>query len=96
MAITRALWAVIDVDRRDPEPRWCRLALERGESTRRRAHDVLWLAAVAARRFPDRDAVRYAVLVTTEGTGGRLVRKTLSVEAHIDGHGVTIGFPEDF
>jgi hypothetical protein len=52
--------------------------------------------SIEARRSPDRDAVRYAVLVTTEGTGGRLVRKTLRVEARIDGDGVTIGFPEDF
>jgi hypothetical protein len=57
---------------------------------------VLWLAAVAARRSPDRGSVPYAVLMTVEGTGGRLVRKTLTVEARIDGDGVTIGFPEDF
>jgi hypothetical protein len=47
VAITRALWAVIDIDTREQtgvDPRWRRLARERGESTRGRAHDVLWLA----------------------------------------------------
>jgi hypothetical protein len=96
VAITQTLWAIIDIDPRDREPRWRRLARERGESTRGRAHDVLWLAAMAARRFPDRDGVRYAVLMTTEGRGSRLVQKTLTVEARIDGDGLTIGFPEDF
>jgi len=96
--ITQALWAVIDIDRRDnqDEPGWRSLARERGESTRGRAHDVLWLAAAAARRSPDSDAVRYPVFMTVEGTGGGAVRKTLRVEARIDGDGVTIGFPEDF
>jgi hypothetical protein len=97
VAITRALWDVIDIDHHgDDEARWRTLARERGESARGRAHDVLGLAAMAARRNPDRDTVRYAVLMTVEGTGGRLARKTLSVEARIDGDGVTIGFAEDF
>jgi hypothetical protein len=45
---------------------------------------------------PDRDIVRYPVLMTMEGTGGRLVQETLRIEARMDGDGVTIGFPEDF
>jgi hypothetical protein len=57
---------------------------------------VLWLAALAARRAPDADCVRYAVLMTSDGSGGRLVRNTLPVEVRIDGDGITIGFPEDF
>jgi hypothetical protein len=40
--------------------------------------------------------VRYAVLMTSDGSGGRLVRNTLPVEVRIDGDGITIGFPEDF
>jgi hypothetical protein len=98
VAITRTLWAVIDIDARDNphEPYWHTRARQGGESTRGRAHDVLWMAAVAARSAPDRDIVRYPVLITTESTGGTLVRKTLRVEARIDGDGLTIGFPEDF
>jgi hypothetical protein len=98
VAITRTLWAVIDIDARDNphEPRWRTRARQRGESTRGRARDVLWLAAVAARCAPDRDIVRYPVLMTLEGTGGTLVPKTLRIEARIDGDGVTIGFSEDF
>jgi hypothetical protein len=99
VAITRALWAVIDIgDARDypHEPRWRTRARQRGESTRGRAHDVLWLAAVAARCAPDRDIVRYAVLMTMESMGDTLVQKTVRLEARIDGDGVTIGFPEDF
>jgi hypothetical protein len=98
VAFTHTVWAVIDIAARDNphEPRWRTRARQRGESTRGRAHDVLWLAAVAARCAPDCDIVRYAVLMTLEGTGGSLVPKTLRIKARIDGDGVTIGFPEDF
>ena len=57
---------------------------------------MLWMAAVAARRSPGADRIGYWVLMTTEGKGGRLVRKRLMLESVIDGDGVTIGFPEDF
>ena len=98
VAITRALWAVIDIDAPDgrDEPRWHLLARRRGESTRGRAHDVLWMAAVAARRNSETDRVGYSVLITTEGKSGRLVRKRVTLEMVIDGDGITIGFPEDF
>jgi hypothetical protein len=98
VAFTHTVWAVIDIAARDNphEPRWRTRARQRGESTRGRAHDVLWLAAVAARCAPDCDIVRYAVLMTLEGTGGSLVPKTLRIKARIDGDGVTIGFSEDF
>jgi hypothetical protein len=97
-AITRALWAVIDIDAPDgrDEPRWHLLARRRGESTRGRAHDVLWMAAVAARRNSETDRVGYSVLMTGEGRSGRLVRKRMTLEMVIDGDGITIGFPEDF
>jgi hypothetical protein len=96
VAIPRALWAVIDIDHGRPEAAWHTRVRARGESTRGRAHDVVWLAAVAARRSPDSQAVRYSVLMTVEGKSGRLVQRTVSVEARLDGDGVTIGFPEDF
>ena len=101
VAITRALWGVIDLDDTDGRPdaesaRWQALARQRGESTRGRAHDVLWMLRVAVERHPQQDRLRYPVLMTVEGKGGRLVRKRLTVEAVLDGDGVTIGFPEDF
>jgi len=98
VAITAALWAVIDVDRRDGEPHddWRARVRERGESTRGRAHDVLWLARVAAARSLKADRARYPVLMTAEGRSGRFVRTRLVVEARIDGDGITIGFPSDF
>ena len=94
VAVTRALWDQIDLDASD-RAAWRRLARGRGESTRGRAHDVLWMASLAARRSPRADRIPVGVLVTAEGSRGRLVRKTLCLEAVIDGDGVTIGFPED-
>ena len=94
MALTRALWDQIDVDADDQAP-WRRLARQRGESTRGRAHDVLWMASLAARRTADTDRVSFVVLMTGEGGSGRVVRRRLHLEAVIDGDGVTIGFPED-
>ena len=98
VAITRALWNIIDID--DPtsgqEPRRRALVRGRGESTRGRAHDVLWMASVAARRNSNRDRLRFVVLMTVEDQSGRIARKRLTLEARIDGDGVTIGFPEDF
>ena len=101
VAITRALWDVTDLgdgEGRAPvaEARWRALARQHGESTRGRAHDVLWMAAVAARRSSGANRIGFLVVMTTEGKGGRLVRERLTVEAVIDGDGVTIGFPEDF
>ena len=98
VAITRSLWIALDIDtREDPgEPRWHRLAREGGESTRGRAHDVLWLGALAARRAVGSDRTRYPVLIRLEGPDGSLVPKTVWVEVRIDGDGVTIGVPEDF
>lgn len=98
VALTRALWEVVDIDAPDgrDEPRWHVLSRRRGESTRGRAHDVLWMAAVAARRNSETDRVGYSVLITTEGKSGRLVRKRVTLEMVIDGDGITIGFPEDF
>jgi hypothetical protein len=98
VAITRSLWIAIDIYTRDDpgEPRWHRLAREGGESTRGRAHDVLWLANLAARRAVGRDRTHYPVLITLKGPDGTLVPKTIRLEMRIDGDGVTIGVPEDF
>ena len=94
VAMTRALWEQVDIEADDHAP-WRRLARQRGESTRGRAHDVLWLTSLAARRSPRADRIPVGVVMTTEGSRGRLVRKTLRLEAVIDGDGVTIGFSED-
>ena len=67
---------------------------ERRRRDERHFHDAVELER--EQRPPDRDAVRYPVLMTVKGTGGRLVRKTFRLEARIDADGVTIGFPEDF
>lgn len=98
VAVTRALWDIIDIDDLDghEEPRWRAVARGHGESTRGRAHDVLWMARVAASRNPRGDRIQFPVLMTVEGGSGRLVRKRLTLEARIDGDGVTIGLPEDF
>jgi hypothetical protein len=95
VAITRALWDVIDLDSA-PDVRWTRLARQHGESTRGRAHDVLWMLRGAVQRHAQTDSLRYSVLMTVESRRGGLVRRQLILEARIDGDGVTIGFPEDF
>ena len=89
VAMTHALWDYVDVDAHD-HASWRRVARQRGESTRGRAHDVLWMARVAAGRSPDSDRVRFDVLMTMEGRRGRLVRRRLVLDARIDGDGVTI------
>ena len=94
VALTRALWDQIDLDADDQAP-WRRLARQRGESTRGRAHDVLWLASIAARRNPNRDVLQFVVLMSTNGKRGHLVRRRFVLEARLDGDGLTIGFPED-
>jgi hypothetical protein len=98
VAVTQALWAVIDIDQRNgqEEPRWKLLARQRGESTRGRAHDVLWMLRVAVEGKGQTDQLRYSVLMTGEGKSGRLVRRRLTFDARIDGDGITVGFPEDF
>ena len=95
VAITRALWDVINLDAL-PEARWTRLVREHGESTRGRAHDVLRMASVAARQNGTRDRMLFPVLMTLPGRAGRPVRKRLELQAVIDADGVTVGFPDDF
>ena len=95
VVMTRALWWAVDLDA-DDEARWRRLARQRGESTRGRAHDVLWMASLAARRAANTDRVSFVVLMTGEGASGRVVLRRLHLDAVIDGDGVAIGFPGDF
>jgi hypothetical protein len=101
VAITAALWAVVNVGDADSrvlteDARWRALARRNGESTRGRAHDALWMLRVAVQRNPRTDRVLYPVLMTVEGRRGGLVRRWLMLEARIDGGGITIGLPEDF
>lgn len=97
VAFTQALWAVIDIDDAavHATPAGI-LPRRRGESTRGRAHDVLWMASLAVRRGADSDRVQFAVLVTKDDPAGRLRRHRLRLEARIDAPGIVIGFPEDF
>lgn len=85
VAVTQSLWAVIDIDQRNghEEPRWKLLARQRGESTRGRAHDVLWMLRVAVEGKGQTDQLRYSVLMTGEGKSGRLVRRRLTLDARI-------------
>lgn len=95
VAFTRSLWDHADLDADDHAP-WRRLARQRGESVRGRAHDVLWMASIAARRNPGTDCVQFSVLMTMEGKRSRLVSRRVLLEARIDGDGVVIGLPGDF
>ena len=95
VAITQALWEVINLDAL-PEARWAQLVRKRGESTRGRTHDVLWMASVASRQNGSRDRMLFSVLMTVPDKRGRPVRERLELEAVIDADGVTVGFPDDF
>lgn len=91
VAFTAALWLVVDIDSRR----------NRGlQSTRGRAHDVLWMASLAVRGQAraamlgaagnaDVDALFRLIL-----TNGRKRQAILRVVASAGE--VTIGFPEDF
>jgi hypothetical protein len=95
VVFTRALFELVDLDNAPDEP-WARLARRRGESTRGRAHDVLWMAALWARRSAELDRFGFVVLITKANARARSVQSRITLEARIDGDGVVIGFPEDF
>lgn len=94
VVFTRALWAVVDID---SKPRG-----RRGlQSTRGRAHDVLWMAYLRVRGMIARARrANFGATVPVRGgfvlllTHGRKKKATLEVVADADG--VTIGFPGDF
>ena len=80
VAITWALWHEIDIDDDREHPacdggRWRALARHRGESTRGRAHDVIWMLRVAVHGAQESDRLSYGVLMTVENTRGGLVRR---------------------
>jgi hypothetical protein len=83
VAMTRALWTLIDTDALPKGRRPC------GQSTRGRAHDVLFMASLALRGAFKRQGDRADTLVI-------ISRRKVRVRAVVDGDGVTIGFPEDF
>lgn len=82
VVMTRALWTLIDTDalpkRRRPF----------GQSTRGRAHDVLFMVSLALRGALTRkdDGADTLVIIS---------RRRVRVRAVVDGDGVTIGFPEE-
>lgn len=90
VAITSAVWTLVDIDSKKGN-RTC-------QSTRGRAHDVLFMAslavrsAVAARRLSQSDADG----TITRAFKLRLGRKNEILRVVLDGDGVTIGFPSDF
>src|SRR5207248_715264 len=64
---------------------------------RGRLHDVLWMAACAARRRRETDRATFQVLLPCRGTRQRLRELLLHVGPADDGRPcVTIGFPEEF
>ena len=64
---------------------------------RGRLHDLLWLAACAARRHRGTDRATFQVLLPCRGTRKRLRELVLHVGPDDDGGPcATIGFPEDF
>ena len=86
VAMTSFLWTLVDIDSKKGN-RTC-------QSTRGRAHDVLFMASLA---------VRSALAAQSDGDGTisrafklRLGRKNEILRVVLDGDGVTIGWPSDF
>ena len=95
VVMTRALWEVVDIEARPKSRR------PRGQDTRGRAHDVLWMASLALRGELRRAETAGAPLPPTHHasfdvilTNGRA--KVAHLYLVLDGEGVTVGFPEDF
>ena len=86
VAVTRAVWAAIEAI---PEH------LEGIADVRGRAHDVLWMANLAAGGAAKRGEWARDFLVILPRRGERRQRVTLRVEIGT-GEVVTIGFPSDF
>ena len=81
VAITRAVWTLVDIDSKKGN-RTC-------QSTRGRAHDVLFMSSLAIRRAFARKDDRSMFIV-------RLGRKNERLLVVADGDGITIGNPSDF
>lgn len=79
VAMTAAVWALVEA------------SAGSHEDTRGRAHDVLWMAALAARRHLDTDHAAFEVLI-----GGTLIELVLHVGPGDEGEPVaTIMLPEE-
>jgi len=98
VALTRLLWDVVDLadggddGSEEGKAGWRARVRGRGESTRGRAHDVLWMLRCAVARNSRTDRLRFSVLMTTADCR----RHRLDLCAVIDGDGITVGFPQDF
>jgi hypothetical protein len=89
VAVTAAVWATIEA---------IPPSLQGIADVRGRLHDVLWMAACAARRASDgQSRVGYTVILPSKGTRTR--NRVLAVDIGPGDAGepvVTIGYPEDF
>ena len=87
VAVTAALWSAIDSI---PD------SLAGIADARGRLHDVLWMAALAARRHRGCSSCRFLVHLPSRGTRKRTRELLLHVGPGDQGEPVaTIGFPED-
>jgi hypothetical protein len=90
VAVTAAVWAAIEAI---PD------SLVGIVDVRGRLHDVLWMAALAARRARPSHAsfASFALRMPSRGTRKVLVQLVVAIGPGDDGEPVvTIGFPEDF
>ena len=87
VALTRSVFGTIEA---------IPASLEGVADVRGRAHDVLWMASLAARRSQGPDA-HFKVILPSKGTRKRNVVLRVNICPGDDGEPVvTIGFPEDF
>jgi hypothetical protein len=92
VAVTRALWATIEAIPK---------SLAGIADVRGRAHDVLWMASLAARAAAKgkdkKSRVGFSVLLPSRGTRKRNRRLLIDIGPGDNAEPViTIGFPEDF
>jgi hypothetical protein len=87
VAVTAAVWAAIEA---------IPASLAGIADTRGRLHDLLWMAALAARRHRGCSSCRFLVHLPSRGTRKRTRELLLHVGPGDHGEPVaTIGFPED-
>lgn len=88
VCFTRKLWERVDVE--GPEP-WRKRLRARGQDTRGRAHDVLWMALLALRAQTGEVVTRDFRL----SLPGPDRFSTIQLRAVVDRDGVTIGLADD-
>lgn len=90
VAMTRSLWDVVDIDAKPVSKRGV-------QSTRGRAHDVLFMASLAVRAYQRRhpQAEEMDCLFDVLLTNGRAKRARVRISFR-PSEGFTIGMPEDF